>query len=111
MKKIFTILSLIIVTLSGTAVAQTSILCEDFNDYDTTTAGANYHGWTLTYFSQFSFYTSTQSSGPSGPNSYKFGVDSATMISPDITGAASIQFWMKGNAATGGTLGQSTFYI
>jgi hypothetical protein len=110
MRKIFTIISLFCI-IGFPSVAQTNVLCEDFNNYDTLTAGANYNGFTLTYYSQFSYYTSVQSSGPSGPNSYKFGVDSATMITPDISGADHINFWMKGNASTGGTLANGAFYI
>lgn len=110
MRKIFTILLLITAITSG-SIAQTNIFCEYFANYDSTTASANYNGWTLTYFSAFSYYTSTQSSGPSGPNSYKFGVDSATAITPNILGADSIHFHMKGNASTGGSLANGAFYI
>ncbi|MBL0033215.1 MAG: hypothetical protein IPP27_13975 [Bacteroidetes bacterium] len=56
---------------------------------------SNYHGFTLTYYTVGSYYTSTQSSGPSGPNSYKFGRDSCSIITPDLTGYDSISFWMK----------------
>ena len=88
--------------------AQNTILCENFNSYDSTTAASGvFNGFTISYHSQFSFYTSTQSSGASGPNSYKFGVDSATMVTPNITGATYVQFWMKGNA----TDSLSTFYV
>lgn len=106
MKKIFTLLALIISTLASTAQ-----ICENFNAYDTTTASANYNGFTLTYFVVGSYYTSTQSSGPSGPNSYKFGRDSCSMITPDLTGYDSISFWMKGNATTGGTMALSRLYL
>jgi hypothetical protein len=108
MNKVFTLLLLFSVLVIS-AQAQT-VLCENFNSYDST-GGPNFHGWQLSYSSQFSFYTSTQSSGPSGPNSYKFGVDSATAITPDITGADHISFWMKGNASTGGSLANGAFYI
>ena len=110
MKKIFTLLSLLI-AISFQSKAQTEVFCETFTNYDSTTASANYNGWTLTYFSQFSYYTSVGSSGISGPNSYKFGVDSATAISPNIAGADHINFYMKGNAATGHTLANGAFYI
>jgi hypothetical protein len=110
MKRIFTLL-FIVTAFFATSQAQQTVFCENWTGYDTTTADANYNGWTLTYYSNFSFYTSTQSSGPSGPNSYKFGVDSATAITPNILGADQISFWMKGNAATGGTLANGKFYI
>src|SRR6185295_12035294 len=82
--------------------AQTMVLCENFSDYDTTTVSASFHGWTLSYFTKQSLYTSTASSGPSGPNSYKFGVDSATAITPSIIGADHINFWYKGNPGPSG---------
>jgi hypothetical protein len=110
MKKIFTLLTLFF-AITSLSKAQTNVLCENFSSYDSTTATADYNGWTLTYYSQFSYYTSIASSGPSGPNSYKFGVDSATAISPNIAGADHINFWMKGNAATGHTLANGAFYI
>lgn len=106
MKKILLIAAL--VSASALTMAQNVILCENFNTYDSATAASGvFNGFIISYHSQFSFYTSTQSSGPSGPNSYKFGVDSATMISPNISGATYVQFWMKGNA----TDSLSTFYV
>ena len=88
--------------------AQNVILCENFNTYDSVTAASgNFNGFLISYHNSFSYYTSTQSSGLSGPNSYKFGVDSATMVTPNITGATHIQFWTKGNA----TDSLSTFYV
>ena len=106
MKKI-----LLLVSVFCTAIAarsQNVILCENFNSYDSASAASGvFHGFTISYHTQNSYYTSTQSSGASGPNSYKFGVDSATMITPDITGATYVQFWTKGNA----TDSLSTFYV
>lgn len=97
MKKIYTFI--VALMISGSSLyAQTPVLCENFNAYDSLTANANYNGWTLNYYSQFSYYTSTFSSGPSGPNSYKFGIDSATAITPNISGATHINFWMRGNS-------------
>jgi hypothetical protein len=91
--------------------AQTVIFSDNFTTYDST-SGPNYNGWNLSYYGFGSYYTSTQSSGPSGPNSYKFGRDSATAITPMFLNIAdSVHFWMKGNTATGGTMAQSTFYI
>ena len=99
MKKIFTLLALFFTIHSG-SYAQNPILCENFNNYDSLVSAVDWHGWYISYNTQYSYYTSTQSSGPSGPNSYKFGVDSATLISPNISGALSIAFWMKGNFGT-----------
>lgn len=106
MKKLLLIISIFCAGFA--ANAQNFIICEDFNAYDSASAASGvFNGFAISYHSQYSFYTSTQSSGLSGPNSYKFGVDSATMISPDITGATYVQFWMKGNA----TDSLSTFYV
>lgn len=110
MKRIFTLLFMVSAFFTASK-AQTNVFCETWTGYDTTTASASYNGWTLTYYSQYSYYTSTASSGPSGPNSYKFGIDSATAITPNILGADQISFWMKGNAASGGTLANGKFYI
>ncbi len=99
MKKIFT-LSALFFTINFGAFAQSPILCEDFSNYDSLVSSIDWHGWYISYNTQFSYYTSTQSSGPSGPNSYKFGVDSATLITPNITGARAISFWMKHNFGT-----------
>ncbi len=106
MKKLFTLIALLI-----SALVSNAQLCENWTTYDSTTANANYNGWTLNYFSKYSYYTSVGSSSTSGPNSYKFGVDSATLITPNILGYDSISFWMKGNAATGGSMAQGKFYI
>jgi hypothetical protein len=109
MRKLFTIISLFF-AFSTSTFAQTPVVCEDFATYDSTTAAVDYHGWYISYHAQFSLYTSMASSGLA-PNSYKFGVDSATMITPNISGADHINFWMKGNASTGGTLANGKFYI
>lgn len=109
MRKIFTLIT-ILFALSAPSIAQTNVLCEDFTDYDTSTASANYHNWTFSYFSQYSFYSSVASTGIA-PNSYKFGVDSATVITPNINGATYFHFWMKGNASSGGSLANGKFYI
>ncbi|MBP6333833.1 MAG: T9SS type A sorting domain-containing protein [Bacteroidia bacterium] len=99
MKKIFTLVALFFALNTG-SYAQVPILCENFNTYDSLVSSIDWHGWYISYNTSFSYYTSTQSSGPSGPNSYKFGVDSATVITPNISGALSIEFWMKGNFGT-----------
>ena len=105
MKKLFTLIALILGSLVSNAQ-----FCENWNSFDTT-SGPNYNGFTITYYTIGSYYTSTQSSGPSGPNSYKFGRDSCSVTTPDLTGYDSISFWMKGNASTGGTMAGSRLYI
>lgn len=109
MRKIFTLVSFLF-ALSSSVFAQTNVLCEDFTGYDSTTANVNYHNWTFNYYSKFSYYVTAASSGIA-PNSYKFGVDSATLITPNISGADHFNFWMKGNASTGGSLANGKFYI
>lgn len=109
MKKLYTLIS-ICVLMSSVAFSQTTVLCEDFTTYDSTTAAADYHGWYFSYHAQFSLYTTTSSSGIA-PNSYKFGVDSATVITPNLGSADHFNFWMKGNASTGGSLANGKFYI
>ncbi len=106
MKKILLLVS--VFCASFALKAQNIILCENFNTYDSASAASGiFNGFVISYHDHYSFYTSTQSSGASGPNSYKFGLDSATMVTPDITGATYIQFWMKGNS----TDSLSTFYV
>ena len=106
MKKILLFISIICASYS--LKAQNVILCENFNTYDSITAASgNFNGFIISFHAYNSYYTSTQSSGTSGPNSYKFGVDSATMITPSIAGATYIQFWTKGNS----TDSLSTFYV
>lgn len=92
-KVIFTIYVFII---SINAIAQNIVLQENFTNYDS--AAINIPaGWSISYVGNGSYYTSTASSGPSGPNSYKFGIDSATLITPAFTQADSVHFWMRGN--------------
>lgn len=113
MKKLYTLLVFTFIVTTA-SVGQTVILSENFTTYDSL-SGPNYHGWFLSYSGAGSYYTSNPapagSAGPSGPNTYKFGRDSTTAITPMFTGADSVHFFMKGNAATGGTLAQSTFYV
>jgi hypothetical protein len=47
-----------------------------------------------------SFYISAGNFGASAP-SYKFGVDSAVMVTPFVTNADSLSFWAKGNSISG----------
>ena len=73
--------------------AQTVILSEDFTTY-LGTVGTVPVGWTFSYNGN---YTTAASSGTSGPNSYKFGVNNATITAPTFTTADTLSFWAKGN--------------
>lgn len=73
--------------------AQVTVQSEDFTTY-LGTAVTMPAGWTFSYNGN---YTSTASSGTSGPNSYKFGANGATITSPFFTLADSLSFWIKGN--------------
>src|SRR6476620_7666610 len=75
------------------ANAQTTVQSEDFTNYLGTIATVPV-GWTFTYNGN---YTTTASSGTSGPNSYKFGAINATITSPIFTTADTLSFWVKGN--------------
>jgi PKD repeat protein len=104
MKKYILFTALVCITLSQKA--QTVILSEDFNSYTGTTATVP-SGWTFSWnsgsTSTGSYYTTTASSGPSGPNSYKFGYKTAqdsttTITSPAFNDPDSVFFWFKGNS-------------
>lgn len=113
MKKLYILLFLALFS-ARFGWAQTIILSENFTTYDSL-SGSGYNGWYLSYSGAGSYYFSNPapagSAGPSGPNTYKFGRDSTTAITPMFSGADSVHFFMKGNPATGGTLAQSTFYV
>jgi hypothetical protein len=74
--------------------AQTVVQSEDFTTYAGTSATVP-AGWVFSYNGN---YTTTASSGTSGPNSYKFGVNGATITSPLFAAADSVSFWAKGNS-------------
>ncbi len=93
---ILSFLTLVILSLNNFQVqAQTLLLSEYFTAYDGTSTAVP-AGWIFNYNGN---YTSTQSSGVSGPNSYKFGVNNATITSPSFNNADSVRFFMKGNSA------------
>ncbi|MDQ3192922.1 MAG: PKD domain-containing protein [Bacteroidota bacterium] len=75
--------------------AQTVLIDYNFNNYDGTT-GSVPAGWTLSWNTSTSFYTSTASSGPSGPNSYKFGINNVTVTTPQFLNADTVSFWLRG---------------
>ncbi|MBA3970595.1 MAG: T9SS type A sorting domain-containing protein [Bacteroidetes bacterium] len=91
MKKITSLLTILLGAFS--MQAQTVILSENFTTY-MGTAGTVPVGWTFSYNGN---YTTTASSGTSGPNSYKFGVNNATITAPTFTNADTLSFWVKGN--------------
>jgi hypothetical protein len=92
MRKI--ILSLFTLLILSNLKAQT-VLYENFNAYDGTSTTVP-SGW---FFSYNGNYTSAASSGPSTPNSYKFGVDGAYIISPMVMSGDSVSFYMRLNGS------------
>ena len=112
-KRYLLLISILFISISS--FAQTILLSENFTTFDAT-ADSTYNGWYISYYGTGSFYTSNPapagSAGPSGPNTYKFGRDSATAITPMFDVAAdSVHWFMKGNPAAPADLGQSTFYV
>ena len=89
--------------------AQIVVLQENFTTYLGTAITAP-AGW---YFSSQGNYTTVASSGTSGPNSYRFGVTNATVITPQFAaGADSLKFWTKLNGSgTPANDTMSVFYI
>lgn len=94
MKKILRLLFVFLLPAAN-IFAQT-ILSENFNSYDGTLTSVPAN-WILSYTGSGSYYSTPSNSGLSGPNSYKFGEDSATAITPQFAGADSVHFWIKGN--------------
>lgn len=78
--------------------SQTIIMNEDFTSYDGTLLNvpANWYISWNSNSSTKSYYTTSASSGISGPNAYKFGIDGATLVTPAFTNADSMYFWIKG---------------
>ncbi len=110
MKKIY--LLIIAALLSNFAISQITILNQDFNTYDGDSVNfisGYYISWNSPSggMPSASYYSSTGNYGLAA-NSYKFGVDSATIITPFFSGADSLTFWHKGN---GTGAGASKFYI
>ncbi|HEU4717807.1 MAG TPA: phospholipase D-like domain-containing protein [Bacteroidia bacterium] len=86
------LLSIAALSISFFCASQTILQQEDFTTYDGTSATIP-AGWTFSYNGN---YTTVASSGTSGPNSYKFGANNATISTPQFSGADSVQFWVKG---------------
>jgi PKD repeat protein len=101
MKKIYLLFAFILFSFAG--FSQSSVIIqENFNSYDGT-AGSIPAGWNISWNTSTSFYTTTASSGPSGPNSYKFGLNNVTVEPPQFQYADSVYFWIKGNATDAGS--------
>ncbi len=93
----------IFTAMSLGSFAQTILLQEDFTAYPA--VGPAPVGWYPSYNGN---YTTAASSGTSGPNSYKFGVNGATVITPQFAaGNDTLTFWLKGQS----TDAISEFYI
>lgn len=71
---------------------QALILQESFTNYDGTSSTVPF-GW---IFSANGNYTSSSSSGKSGPNSFKFAANNVSIITPVFSTADSLHFWLKG---------------
>ncbi|MBI3501252.1 MAG: T9SS type A sorting domain-containing protein [Bacteroidetes bacterium] len=72
--------------------AQSILIQENFTTYQGTAATVP-AGWIFTTNGD---YTSAANSGPSGPNSYKFGTNGATITTPFFSNPDSVSFWLKG---------------
>ena len=99
MKKLYVLL--ITTLLNSFAFSQASYLIQNFNSYNGDSANflSDYYvSWNSPTggMPSASFYSSAGNVGLS-PNSYKFGIDSATIITPAFAGADSLTFWYKGN--------------
>jgi PKD repeat protein len=107
MKKIFTSILVSLLFLNG--ISQTILLQENWTTY-AGTAGTAPIGY---YISNHGNYTTVASSGTSGPNSFRFGVTNATIITPQFAaGADSLKFWLKHNpSGTPANDTLSTFYV
>lgn len=111
MKKILLLSFVLLFAKLGTA--QITLLSQDFNSYDGDSANflsGYYVSWNSPSggMPSASYYSSTGNFGIA-PNSYKFGIDSATIITPYFgSGADRVSFWYKGNGT--GT-GANVFYV
>lgn len=72
--------------------SQTVLITENFGNYQGTLS-TKPAGW---YFSSNANYTSSTFSGPSGPNSYKFGTNNTSIVSPGFSKANNVSFWIRG---------------
>lgn len=99
MKKIYTLF--VSLAIANLGFAQVTLLSQNFNSYDGDTANF-LSGYFVSWNSpsggspSASFYSSSGNFGQA-PNSYKFGIDSATIITPYFASADTMHFWYKGN--------------
>lgn len=94
MKKLFTLASFII---SVTTFSQITVVGTGFDNY-ANTSGTAPAGWYMSWHSASpaSSYTTAANSGVAIP-SYKFGLDSVTVITPMYQNADTLSFMCKGN--------------
>ncbi len=96
-RRTLTVISITFLSLFGSSsYAQTIILSEYFTTYGGI-ASTVPTDWVFNYNSHYNSVFGTGASGPSGPNSYKFGADNATIISPQFQNGDSVRFYIKGN--------------
>jgi hypothetical protein len=110
MKLLYTLCLLL--TFHFSSFSQITLLSQNFDTYDGDSANfipGYYISWNspASGMPSQSYYSSTGNFGLA-PNSYKFGIDSATIITPFFSGADSLTFWFKGNN-TG--VAANVFYI
>lgn len=101
---------LFLMCLVSVAVAQDTLVYYNFNNYNGSVDSIP-AGWTIPdnsiSTSTGTYYTSTASSGLSGPNSYKFRSNGVIIIPPSFNNADSVRFWIKGNSTSSGSI----FYL
>lgn len=85
---------ILILVFTHSSFAQVIVLQEDFTGY-LGTAQTMPLGWSFSYHGH---YTTSVSSGSSGPNAYKFGAAGTTTINTPVfsQGADTLSFWIKG---------------
>ncbi len=96
-----TLLFICALGLSVPALGQSVILSENFDNYDGTVSGIPPGfsiSWNDTASNSKSFYFTSAFCGQAC-NAYKFGVDSASMITPVFSGPGSVSFYLKGNGS------------
>lgn len=90
--------------------AQPVLLSENFDTYNGLVASIPagfYISWNDTASASKSFYSSAGTCGLAC-NAYKFGMDSATIITPSFSNAGSVSFYFKGNGTPNA---QNIFYV
>jgi type IX secretion system substrate protein len=109
MKK-FLLSAIVVITAAFGATAQPIILQENFDSYNGLVASIP-AGFTITWNDTASMsksYYNTSGFCGIACNSYKFGWDSATMITPVFSNPGSVSFYFKGNGTQNP---YNTFYV